>query len=108
MKYLIGITPQGSISFILKGWGGHTSDKHVTESCGFLDNLHPGDIVLADRRFDIDEMVGMMCAEVKIPSFTRGRSQMSARDIVPESWSPPHSCDMWRELLGMCVPSTQF
>ena len=81
MKYLIGITPQGSISFISKGWGGRTSDKHVTENCGFLDNLLPGDIVLADRGFDIDEMVGMMCAEVKIPSFTRGRSQMCARDI---------------------------
>ena len=75
------LTPQGSISFISKGWGGRTNDKHVTANCGFLDNLLPGDIVLADRGFDIDEMVGMMCAEVKIPSFTRGRSQMCARDI---------------------------
>ena len=68
MQYLIGITPQGSISLISKGWVGHTSDKHVNESCGFLDSLLLGDTVLADRGFDIDEMVGMMCAEVKIPS----------------------------------------
>ena len=92
MKYLVGITPQGSISFISKGWGGRTSDKHVTENCGFLDNLLPGDIVLADRGFDIDEMVGMMCAEVKIPSFTRGRSQMCARDSTQRAGSPPRSC----------------
>lgn len=42
-KYLIGITPRGAISFISKGWGGRTSDKHVTENSGFLDKLLPGD-----------------------------------------------------------------
>ena len=39
MKYLIGITPQGSISFISKGWGGRVSDKHITDNCGILDKL---------------------------------------------------------------------
>jgi hypothetical protein len=80
-KYMIGITPQGAICFISKGWGGRASDKHITENCGFLDKLLPGDMVLADRGFDISESVGMMCAEVKIPAFTRGRAQMDAKDI---------------------------
>ena len=35
---LIGITPQGAISFISKGWGGHVSDKQVTEDCGILNH----------------------------------------------------------------------
>ena len=81
MKYLIVITPQGFISFVSKGWGGRTSDKHLTENCGFLDKLLPGDIVLADRGFNIRESVGMMCAEVKIPAFTRGRAQLDAKDV---------------------------
>ncbi|XP_038138972.1 uncharacterized protein LOC119782193 [Cyprinodon tularosa] len=81
MKYLIGITPHGSISFISKGWGGRTSDKHITENCGLLSNLLPGDIVLADRGFDIKDSVGMMCAEVKMPSFTKGRCQLDAKDV---------------------------
>ena len=29
VKYLIGITPQGTICFISKGWGGRASDQHV-------------------------------------------------------------------------------
>ena len=29
IKYLIGITPQGVVSFISKGWGGRTIDKYV-------------------------------------------------------------------------------
>ncbi|KAF7650637.1 hypothetical protein LDENG_00122910, partial [Lucifuga dentata] len=74
MKYVIGITPKGSICFLSKGWGGRTSDKNLTQNSGFLDNLLPGDIVLADRGFDIQESVGMLCAE-------EGRYQLAARDV---------------------------
>ncbi|XP_053176090.1 uncharacterized protein LOC128359792 [Scomber japonicus] len=81
LKYLIGITPQGVISFISKGWGGRTSDKRITEECGFLDKLLPGDLVLADQGFDIKESVGMVCAEVKTPAFTKGQRQLDAKDV---------------------------
>ncbi|XP_022518560.2 uncharacterized protein LOC103044012 [Astyanax mexicanus] len=81
LKYLIGITPQGAVSFISKGWGGRASDKHVTENSGLLQKLLPGDLVLADRGFDIRDIVGLMCAEVKIPTFTRGRCQLDAKDV---------------------------
>lgn len=81
LKYMIGATPRGEISFISKGFGGRTSDREVTEESGFLNKLLPGDVVLADRGFDISDSVGMMYAEVKIPNFTKGKSQLSARDV---------------------------
>jgi len=40
------------------GGGGHVSDKHLTENWGLLNKLLPGDIVLADRGFDIVYSVG--------------------------------------------------
>ena len=36
VKYLIGISPQGTVTFISDGWGGRTSDKHIVEKSGFL------------------------------------------------------------------------
>ncbi len=39
-KYLIGIAPQGVISFISKGYGGRVSDKYITMNCGFLTHLY--------------------------------------------------------------------
>uniref|UniRef100_A0A8C4GJR4 DDE Tnp4 domain-containing protein n=1 Tax=Dicentrarchus labrax TaxID=13489 RepID=A0A8C4GJR4_DICLA len=59
IKFLISITPQGSISFMSKAWGGRVTDKHLTEHSGFLDKLLPGDLVLADRGFTIEDSVGL-------------------------------------------------
>ena len=56
-KYLISITPQGVISFVSNGWGGRTSDKHLTENCGYLEKLSSDDLVLADRGFTVRDSV---------------------------------------------------
>ena len=74
MKYLIGITTQGTVSYISEGWGGRTSDKYLTEHCSLLNNLVPGDTDLADRGFDISDSVGLYCATLQIPAFTRSNS----------------------------------
>ncbi|XP_065891616.1 uncharacterized protein [Dysidea avara] len=72
-KALLGITPQGTVSFVSECWGGRDSDKHLTEHCSILRKLLPGDIVLADRGFDIAELVAMMRAQLHIPAFTGGK-----------------------------------
>ena len=81
VKYLIGITPQGTVSFISEGWGGRVSDKHLTENSGLLDHLTPGDVILADRGFDIQESVGLFCSTIKIPAFTKGKKQLSGIEV---------------------------
>ena len=81
VKFLIGITPQGTVSFLSEAWGGRASDKYITENSGFLNKLLPGDIVLADRGFNIEESVGLMCAELKIPAFTKGKAQLSPMEV---------------------------
>ncbi|XP_037555473.1 uncharacterized protein LOC119432348 isoform X2 [Dermacentor silvarum] len=80
-KYLIGIAPQGAITFISKGWGGRTSDKLITESSGMLNHLLPGDTVLADRGFTIGDAVGIHRARLEVPAFTRGKPQLSAWEV---------------------------
>ena len=81
IKILIGITPQGSICFVSEAWGGRTSDKYLTENCGFLEHLLPGDMVMADRGFTIAESVGLKQAKLVIPAFTKGKSQLDPVDV---------------------------
>ena len=80
-KFLIGITPQGVISFVSRGWGGRASDKHITENCGILKKLLPGDQVMADRGFTVQESVGVYGAELLMPPVTRGKKQLAQVEV---------------------------
>ena len=69
------MTPQGGISFILKGLGGSASDQFITKHSGFLCNVLSGDIILADRGFLIEESFGVRGASL---SFTKGKDLLAA------------------------------
>ena len=43
VKFFIGVSPQGVITFIFKARGGRISDKYLTEHCSILKNILPGD-----------------------------------------------------------------
>ena len=45
VKFLIGISPQGAVTYISKAWGGRVSDVHLTEHCDLLEKLLPGDLI---------------------------------------------------------------
>ena len=84
VTFLIGIVPQGAITFISKAWGGRSSDRYIAEHCGVLKNLlhgDHGDVILADRGSNIEENAALHCAKVRIPSFTHGTQQFTALDI---------------------------
>uniref|UniRef100_A0A8C6UET7 DDE Tnp4 domain-containing protein n=1 Tax=Neogobius melanostomus TaxID=47308 RepID=A0A8C6UET7_9GOBI len=81
IKYLIGITPAGSISFLSPGWGGRVSDKQITMESGFVKLLEPRDEVLADRGFLIRDELAAHGATLRIPHFTKGKKQLSANEV---------------------------
>ena len=81
VKFLVGITPCGAISFLSKCWGGRATDKCITMNSGFLQLLEPGDVVLADRGFDIGDDIALHGAKLEIPSFTRGKKQLSMQEV---------------------------
>ena len=67
LKYLVAIAPDGLISFISVSWGGRTTDRYIVQQSGFLDRLDPGDLVLADRGFTIQEDLLFRNAKLVIP-----------------------------------------
>ena len=70
-----------NISFISKAWGGRVSDVYPIENFGILENLIHGDLILADRGFTIQDATGLYCAEVKVPSFTKGKPKLSKHKV---------------------------
>ena len=81
LKYLVSITPLGSISYISRAFGGRVSDKVVTQRSGYLDMLEIGDLVLADRGFLISEDIAARNCFLAIPAFTKGQTQLTQQQV---------------------------
>ena len=75
IKYLIGITQAGTVSFLLAVWGGRVSDKEITLKSSFLDDLTHGDCVLADRGFLVEEELAIRRAVLCIPASQEGKNK---------------------------------
>lgn len=81
-KYMVGISPHGQIMFISNAFGGRASDKFIVEKSVFLDYLLPGDEVMADRGFTIDDVLFPRRVELNIPAFTKCKPQLSGEDVT--------------------------
>uniref|UniRef100_A0AAX7SFJ0 DDE Tnp4 domain-containing protein n=1 Tax=Astatotilapia calliptera TaxID=8154 RepID=A0AAX7SFJ0_ASTCA len=57
LKALIGVAPNGVITFVSNLYGGSASDKAITADCGVLQHLQPGDMVIADKGFTIRDIL---------------------------------------------------
>ncbi|XP_062395004.1 uncharacterized protein LOC134082955 [Sardina pilchardus] len=83
VKYLIACSPSGSIKFLSNGWGGRASDVHIVRQSGFLSSVYhsPGDQILADRGFTLQDDFALLGVELLTPSFTKGRKQLPGREV---------------------------
>ena len=81
IKYLASITPSGAVNFISKGWGGRVSNKEITLKSGYIYKLSHGDEVLTDRGFLVSEEIAAHGVTLRMPSFTRGKKQLSAMEV---------------------------
>ena len=73
--------PSGHHKFhFSEGWGGRTSDEYITEHW-FLNNLLPGDVILADHGFDVTNNVAVDGASLDIPGLTKECEQLNAGKI---------------------------
>lgn len=74
MKFLIGISPAGVISFVSDAWGGETSERQIVIDSGILNLLEPGDNVMADKGFTIRDLLLEKGCTLNIPPFnTKGQ-----------------------------------
>ena len=85
IKYLIGITPNGAISYISDSYGGRASDIFIVNNSGFLNFLQPGDQVMADRGFKIQDTLNFYQCTLCIPPSKHTNLQMTKEDVAKTS-----------------------
>ncbi|KAJ8975384.1 hypothetical protein NQ317_008599, partial [Molorchus minor] len=56
-KVLVGVAPNGVITFVSKAYPGSTSDKKIVEHSEILKQMNDGDLILADKGFLIKDLL---------------------------------------------------
>ena len=80
IKFLIGISPTGFVTFISDCYGGRASDKFICNDSGFFDNLDPYDEIMADRGFQIQEELIMNFCKLSVPPGARVKAQLTKKE----------------------------
>lgn len=65
---MVGVAPNGVVTYLSKLYPGSTSDKQVVAHCGILTKLEASDLVLADKDFLIGDLLPPGVA-LNIPPF---------------------------------------
>ena len=71
VKVLTGITPQGNMSSVSCTFEGSMSDKELTRQSGLLDLLEPDDEVMANKPFNVQDLLTPVGAKLVMLSKLR-------------------------------------
>uniref|UniRef100_A0A1X7U9Z1 DDE Tnp4 domain-containing protein n=1 Tax=Amphimedon queenslandica TaxID=400682 RepID=A0A1X7U9Z1_AMPQE len=63
---------------------GSISDKELTRRSGLLELFEPGNSVMADRGFDIEEDLALIGVRLNIPPFLKGWKQVLEKELVEQ------------------------
>jgi len=74
--------PSGAIAFISPTNEGSISDKNLIQLSGLLDKLEVGDEIMANKGFDIQDLLAPLGVRLNIPPFLKSGSQFSSDGIL--------------------------
>lgn len=80
LKGLVGIAPNGVLTFCSCLYPGSTSDKEIVKHSGVLDIFNSGDLILADKGFLINDLL-QEGVSVNIPPFL-GSPQFTPNQVI--------------------------
>ena len=80
MKALVGITPNGFVSFASELYCGSISDPDIVEKSGFLNHMQKGDLVMADKGFLIQDQLAAHSASLVMPNFLSDKCQFIKKE----------------------------
>ncbi|XP_061167395.1 uncharacterized protein LOC133176262 [Saccostrea echinata] len=84
VKVLVGSTPGGLISYVSSAYGGSASDRQLVERSPLVstDLFEPGDSLMADKGFNVQDLFAPKDVSVNIPSFFKKQNRMSGKTVL--------------------------
>lgn len=81
VKVLVGVTPGGLVSYVSPAYGGSASDRQICERSGLPKMCDPGDEIMADKGFNVEDLFLPYLVRLNIPTFVKKRNRLAAADV---------------------------
>lgn len=81
-KLLVSCDEKGAVNFISEAFVGSTSDREIVIKSGFIDKLEKGDAIMADKGFDVSDLLEAKGVLINIPPFLKDKQQLSDFDVM--------------------------
>lgn len=83
VKVLVGATPAGLVSYVSRAYGGSTSDRQIVERSNvLLSGCEPGDSIMADKGFDVQDIFATRNVRINIPTFFRKQNKITSNTVI--------------------------
>lgn len=82
LKTIVGITPGGLISYIPDTHGGSASDRLLVERGNLTRICEPGDSIMCDKGFDVQDVFAPFNIAINVPTFMRKKNQLSNSEVL--------------------------
>jgi hypothetical protein len=83
-KVIVGSTPGGLISYLSPAYGGAASDRQNNERSRLPNLCTPGDSIMADKGFNVQDLFATNDVTVNIPTFFKKKNRMSGRQVLAD------------------------
>ena len=82
MKCLIAVNPNGAACFVSDLYEGSIDDVTIFKRCGILNHINPGDSLLVDKGFTIQDLLLPIQATIHIPPFLGKRDAFTKEEVM--------------------------
>ena len=81
VKVVVGVTPGGLVNYCTEAYGGSASDRQIVERTNLPNKCEPGDSIMADKGFNVQDLFERADVKINIPSFFKKKNRMSNKQI---------------------------
>lgn len=84
VKVLAGVSPGGMCTYMSHSYGGSTSDRQIVERSSLPQICDPGDSVMSDKGFDVQDIFAPYDVAVNIPTFFKKKNRMTGKTVLKD------------------------
>ena len=84
IKVLVGVSPGGLVTYLSPAYGGSATDRQICERSNLTTMCQPGDSIMADKGFNVQDLFESAMITINIPTFFHKKNRMSGATVLKD------------------------